>query len=143
MLNSFLLLCEQVLRGWLSVSPNYDEVIQWLVSFSFLFLYCLMIWCTFPDLSNKVDLFRLNVHEFFLTRERKIIFVAHFPSVSIFIHPRYSGWKGMFSEDLHNNPSIKGWSYHYIQIHTHTTSSFNKADWMLGADVYTCYNKYL
>ncbi|XP_074623013.1 tuftelin-interacting protein 11-like [Acropora palmata] len=38
----------QVLRGWLSVSPNYDEVIQW-----------------------------------------------------------YSGWKGMFSEDLHNNPSIK------------------------------------
>ena len=23
---------EQVLRGWLSVSPNYDEVIQWLVT---------------------------------------------------------------------------------------------------------------
>lgn len=38
----------QVLRGWLSVSPNYDEVIQW-----------------------------------------------------------YSGWKGMFSEDLLNNSSIK------------------------------------
>ncbi|RMX42264.1 hypothetical protein pdam_00009851 [Pocillopora damicornis] len=38
----------QVLRGWLSVSPNYDEVIQW-----------------------------------------------------------YSGWKGMFSEDLLNNPTIK------------------------------------
>lgn len=38
----------QVLRGWLSVSPNYDEVIQW-----------------------------------------------------------YSGWKGMFSEDLLNNPSVK------------------------------------
>ncbi|KAJ7389838.1 hypothetical protein OS493_028807 [Desmophyllum pertusum] len=38
----------KVLRGWLSVSPNYDEVIQW-----------------------------------------------------------YSGWKGMFSEDLLNNPSVK------------------------------------
>lgn len=38
----------QVLRGWLSVSPNYDEVIQW-----------------------------------------------------------YSGWKGMFSDDLLNHPTIK------------------------------------
>ena len=25
---SYFLFC-QVLRGWLSVSPNYDEVIQW------------------------------------------------------------------------------------------------------------------
>ena len=55
------------------MSPNYDEVIQWLVSFSFLFLDCLIIWCTFPDLSNNIDLF--------LNPETKIIFVAHFPSI--------------------------------------------------------------
>ena len=28
-LTLFVCICEQVLRGWLSVSPNYDEVIQW------------------------------------------------------------------------------------------------------------------